>query len=77
MVALGALTQFGTVAMSHITWRKYKERINRVLESSEDPVEVRNHRDGMFSLVRKERKYSLQVASVGSIEMIYNQVQTR
>lgn len=62
MVALGVLKQFGTVTMSHLTWRKHKKRINRVLEYSKDPAEVRNHRGHTFSLVRKERKHALQVA---------------
>lgn len=80
MVALGVLKQFGTVIVSRLTWRKHKKRINRVLEYSEDPVEVRNHRGHMFSWVRKERKHTLQVAqcqpkgpSVNNIKIIHNQ----
>ena len=42
LVVLRVLKQFGTVTVSCTTWRKYKNSVERVVGSSEDPAEVRN-----------------------------------
>lgn len=57
--------QFGTVAMSHTTWRKFKERRERVRENAEDPVEVRNHRDSQYVFTSQRGKKRCIVGSLG------------